>query len=242
MQLDAAIKAARRAEQPKKPGFVVGFLAGQEVIWLSETLRILQEEAPGTEITISSLIVSRTCERAHAEQDGRGRSTARDCRPLVSRLGCLSKNLSWLCCPANHRLAKHKTIRPEQLAGESFIAGSTKLAPVVKSAVKEYAVKSGISLNQKYDAENISAGMSLAASTGSLMLLPHYVTTCSCPQWSRVLWKASLRPSIWSWATTSPTRLRYSSDSYSVPTTWLPAFRGRMQKRRLLELPQNGQS
>src|SRR5271169_5699040 len=34
MQLDAAGEAARRTEQPKRPGFVVGFLAGQELIWL----------------------------------------------------------------------------------------------------------------------------------------------------------------------------------------------------------------
>ena len=45
MQLEAAGEAARRAEQAKKPGFVVGFVAGQEVVWLPETLRILREEA-----------------------------------------------------------------------------------------------------------------------------------------------------------------------------------------------------
>jgi LysR family transcriptional regulator, hca operon transcriptional activator len=60
-------------------------------------------------------------------------------------------------------------------------AGAIRVNPVVKSAVKEYAVKSGINLNQKYDAENLSAGMSLAASTGSLMLLPHYVTNMLVP-------------------------------------------------------------
>src|ERR1700751_3357287 len=55
MQLDAAGEAARRAEQPERPGFVIGFVAGQEVVWLSETLSILREEAPGIDITISSL-------------------------------------------------------------------------------------------------------------------------------------------------------------------------------------------
>ena len=83
--------------------------------------------------------------------------------------------------PANHRLAKHKTIRPQELARESFIAGSTKLAPVLKSTVKEYAARAGITLNQKYDAENISGGMSLVASTGSVTLLPLYVTNMLVP-------------------------------------------------------------
>jgi LysR family hca operon transcriptional activator len=54
MQIEAAGEAARRSEQPEKPGFVAGFLAGQEVIWLSETMRILREEASGAEITLSS--------------------------------------------------------------------------------------------------------------------------------------------------------------------------------------------
>ncbi len=49
------IQAARRAEKPARRGFVVGFLAGQEVLWLPETLRILREEAKGVDITISSL-------------------------------------------------------------------------------------------------------------------------------------------------------------------------------------------
>src|ERR1043165_3016019 len=46
MQLEAAGERARRAEQPSRPGFMVGFLPGQEVVWLAETLRILREEAP----------------------------------------------------------------------------------------------------------------------------------------------------------------------------------------------------
>jgi LysR family hca operon transcriptional activator len=34
LQVEAAGEAARRTERPEKPGFVVGFLAGQEVEWL----------------------------------------------------------------------------------------------------------------------------------------------------------------------------------------------------------------
>jgi len=83
--------------------------------------------------------------------------------------------------PQTHRLARQKNISPKDLARETFIAGSTKLAPVVKATVKEYAARVGIALNQKYDAENLSAGMSLVASTGSLALLPLYVTNMLIP-------------------------------------------------------------
>ena len=180
MQLDATIEAARRAEQPKKAGFIVGFLAGQEVIWLSETLRILQEEAPGTDITISSLS---SPELANALMQNRMDLALLRRETQTSGLAfrLLVKEPLVVILPANHRLAKHKTIRPQELARESFIAGSTKLAPVLKSTVKEYAARCGISLNQKDDVENISAGMSLAASTGSLMLLPVYVTNMLVP-------------------------------------------------------------
>src|SRR5215468_3023463 len=34
MQVDAAGEAARRASQPQKASFVLGFLTGQEMIWL----------------------------------------------------------------------------------------------------------------------------------------------------------------------------------------------------------------
>src|SRR5271169_3084237 len=54
LQIETAGEAARRTEQPDKPVFVIGFLIGQEVTCLPETLRILREEAPGIEITFFS--------------------------------------------------------------------------------------------------------------------------------------------------------------------------------------------
>jgi len=45
MQIEVGCEAARNTERPHKPGFGLGFLPGQEVIWLSETMRILREEA-----------------------------------------------------------------------------------------------------------------------------------------------------------------------------------------------------
>ena len=52
--VETAGEAARRAAQPAKATFVIGFLTGHEVVWLPETLRILREEDPGIEITLSS--------------------------------------------------------------------------------------------------------------------------------------------------------------------------------------------
>src|SRR5262245_8422574 len=51
MQIEVACEAARGTEQPQKP-VVIGFFLRQEAVWLSESLRILREEAPEVEITL----------------------------------------------------------------------------------------------------------------------------------------------------------------------------------------------
>ena len=53
-QSEAAIQAARRAAHPAKPVFALGFLTGQEVDWLSEAMRLLRDELPKIEVTVSS--------------------------------------------------------------------------------------------------------------------------------------------------------------------------------------------
>src|SRR6201996_7398782 len=46
LQVEAAGEAARRAAQPDKAAFAIGFLAGQELVWLAEGARILRREHP----------------------------------------------------------------------------------------------------------------------------------------------------------------------------------------------------
>src|SRR5438128_5638741 len=53
-QADAAGEAARRAAQPAKPTFALGFLTGQEMDWLPEAMRILHDELPKMQVTIAS--------------------------------------------------------------------------------------------------------------------------------------------------------------------------------------------
>src|SRR3569833_3603536 len=54
MQIEAGCEAARGTQRPRKPEFVVGFLPGQEVIWLSGMLSILRDEDPEIEVIIST--------------------------------------------------------------------------------------------------------------------------------------------------------------------------------------------
>src|SRR5882672_8550521 len=53
-QVEAAGEAARRAAQPAKPSFGLGFLTGQEMDWLPEAMRILRDELPNIEVTVLS--------------------------------------------------------------------------------------------------------------------------------------------------------------------------------------------
>jgi LysR family hca operon transcriptional activator len=47
--------------------------------------------------------------------------------------------------------------------------------------INDYAAKAGIALKQNYDAETLSGGMSLVASTGGFTLLPLYVRHALIP-------------------------------------------------------------
>jgi LysR family hca operon transcriptional activator len=53
-QVDAAGEAVRRAAQPAKASFALGFLTGHEIDWLPEAIRLLRDELPSIEVTISS--------------------------------------------------------------------------------------------------------------------------------------------------------------------------------------------
>src|ERR1700726_3114076 len=53
-QVEAAREAARRAAEPAKQSFTLGFLTGQEIDWLPEAMRILHDELPNMEVTVSS--------------------------------------------------------------------------------------------------------------------------------------------------------------------------------------------
>src|SRR5881296_2080092 len=53
-QVEAGREGARRAAEPTKPSFALGFLTGQEMNWLPEAMRILHDELPNLQVTIAS--------------------------------------------------------------------------------------------------------------------------------------------------------------------------------------------
>jgi LysR family hca operon transcriptional activator len=180
LQVEAAGEAARRAAQAGKPAFVIGFLTGHEVVWLPEALRILREEAPDIEITLTS---QSSPDLAGALM--RGKVDVAFLRRETQAPGLAFRSVTHeplvVVVPTGHPLAKRKEIRPKDIAEEIYIA-PTRAAPVLKAVIDAYAARTGIVLNPQYDAENLSSAMSLVASTGGVSLLPLYAQNLLSPE------------------------------------------------------------
>jgi LysR family hca operon transcriptional activator len=178
-QVEIAAETARRAAQPEKASFVLGFLTGHEVIWLPEALRILRREQPGVDVTLSS---QSSPELAGALMRGKVDVAflRREAQAPGLAFKFLIKEPLVAALPSGHRLAARKSIRPQDIAGETYIA-PVKAAPALKAVIEGYAARSGITLTPAYEAENLSMAMSLVASTGGITLLPRYAENLLSP-------------------------------------------------------------
>jgi LysR family transcriptional regulator, hca operon transcriptional activator len=179
LQVELAGEAARRAAEPEKASFVLGFLTGHEVIWLPESLRVLRQERPELEITLSSLS---SPELAGALM--RGKVDVAFLRREEQAPGLAFKHLIKeplvAVLPVKHRLAAKKEISPQDIAGETFVT-PTKNAPVLKTVIDGYAKRAGLDLKPEFDADGLSMAMSLVASTGGITLLPLYAENLLSP-------------------------------------------------------------
>jgi LysR family transcriptional regulator, hca operon transcriptional activator len=179
LQVEAATEGARRTQQPERPVFTMGFLAGQEVVWLPHALRIIREEAPGVEITLSS---QSSPELALALM--RGKLDVAFLRPETQSVGLsfkfLAKEPLIAVLPADHRLTSRKKIRPQDLASEIYVS-SARISPVLKSVIQNYASKVGITLKAEYEGDNLPSAMSLVVSTGGVTLIPLYAQNMLTP-------------------------------------------------------------
>ena len=171
-QVEAATEAARRVTHPAKPCFSMGFLTGHELTWMPQALQILRAELPNIDVMISS-------QYSPALADGlsKGKIDAAFLRreqgapDLAFRL--LVKEPLMVILPSDHRLAALKAITPRDLVGEPFVIVSNT-APVLRSVIDNYLRRSGIKITPAHEADHVTMGMSLIASTRGVGLLPAY--------------------------------------------------------------------
>ena len=171
-QVEAATEAARRAAQPAKPCFSIGFLTGHELTWMPEALRILRHELPNIDVMISSqyspqlasALMKGTVDAAFLRRERR-------MPELAFRL--LVKEPLIVLLPSDHPLAALKAIDPRDLVGETFVIVSDT-APVLRAVIDDYLKRSGVNIKPAHEADNVTMGMSLIMSTRGVGLLPAY--------------------------------------------------------------------
>src|SRR6202035_4685896 len=140
-QAEAGAEAARRAAQPIKPTFAMGFLTGQEVDWLPHATSILRDELLNIEIRVSS-----DHSASLADELQRGKldiAFLRREQKADLEYKLVAEEAIVVMLPRDHPLAGRKAIDPHDLVGETFIVISN--APrVLRAVVGDYLKRCGI--------------------------------------------------------------------------------------------------
>jgi LysR family transcriptional regulator, hca operon transcriptional activator len=172
VQVEAAVEAARRVAQPAKPTFALGFLTGQEMDWLPEVMRMLRDELPNIEVSVSSQY---SPDLAHGLM--RGKLDLAFMRPEAQipelEYRVVVKEPLIVAMPSDHRLASQDTVALEDIVGETFI-GMSNTAPALRVVIEDYLERMGVALKSAHRVDNLAMAMSLIASTRGVALLPSY--------------------------------------------------------------------
>src|SRR5712675_2983970 len=129
-QVDAAVEAARRAAQPARKVFAIGFQTGHEMTWLPRAMHVLRDELKNIQVTVSS-----DYSPDLAEALVRGRLDLAFLRVEPGHdLGyeVVDHEPLIVLMPSDHRLARRKAIHPREFLGEIFIGGSKRKATVLR--------------------------------------------------------------------------------------------------------------
>ncbi|MGB8901101.1 MAG: LysR family transcriptional regulator [Methylocella sp.] len=150
-QVDAAVETARRAAQPARMTFAIGFQTGHEMNWLPRAMHVLRDELKNIQVTVSS-----DYSPDLAEALARGRL-----EPLI------------VLMPSDRRLTAREAIHPREFVGEIFIGGANK-ASVLSAVTEDYLRRSRLDIKLDHGVDNMAMAMSLVASTRGLALMPAY--------------------------------------------------------------------
>jgi LysR family transcriptional regulator, hca operon transcriptional activator len=170
-QVDAAVEAARRAAQPARKTFAIGFQTGHEMNWLQRVMHVLRDELKNIEVKVSS---DYSPDLAEALVRGRLDLALLRVEPGYD-LGyhVVDREPLIVLMPSDHRLTAKQAIHPRELVGEIFIGGSNK-ATVLRAVTENYLRRSGVDIKLDHGVDNMAKVMSLVASTRGLALMPAY--------------------------------------------------------------------
>jgi LysR family hca operon transcriptional activator len=170
-QVDAAVEAARRAAQPAKKTFAIGFQTGHEMNWLPRAMHVLRDELKNLDITVSS---DYSPDLAEALLRGRLDVAFLRVEPTFD-LGyeVVDHEPLIVLMPSDHRLTSRDAIHPREFVGEIFIGGSKKAA-VLRAVTEDYLRRSGLDIKLDHGVDSASMAVSLVASMRGLALMPAY--------------------------------------------------------------------
>ena len=170
-QVDAAVEAARRAAQPERKTFVIGFQTGHEMNWLPRAMHVLRDELKNIQITVSS---DYSPDLAEALVRGRLDVAFMRVEPTFDlTYEVVDREPLIVLLPSDHRLTSHDAIHPREFIGEIFIGGSKK-ASVLRAVTEDYLRRSGLNITLDHGVDNATMAISLVASTRGLSLMPAY--------------------------------------------------------------------
>ncbi len=172
-QVDAGVAAARRAAAPAKPNFALGFLTGLEIDWLPEAMRILREELPAIEVTVSS---QHSPDLAEALTWGKLDLAFMRVEDRFDELAFhkIASEPLVVLLPSDHALAKQADVDVAQLRDEQLVDIGAK-ATILRDVIKSYLAKAGIEMKPLHEIDNLAMAISLVASTRGVALMPQYV-------------------------------------------------------------------
>jgi LysR family hca operon transcriptional activator len=170
-QADAAVEAARRAAQPVRKTFALGFQTGHEINWMSRAMHVLRDELKNIQVTVTS---DYSPDLAEALVRGRldvaflrVEPTFDLCYEVVDHEPLI------VLMPSDHRLTEREAIHSREFVGETFIGGSNK-ASVLRAVTEDYLRRSRVDIKLGHGVDNMAMAISLVASTRGLALMPAY--------------------------------------------------------------------
>jgi LysR family transcriptional regulator, hca operon transcriptional activator len=171
MHVDAAVEAARKAAQPARKTFAIGFQTGHEMNWLPSAMSVLRDELANVEVTVVS---DYSPDLAGALARGRLDLAFLRVEPGYDlEYVVVDREPLRVLMPNDHRLTARDAVRPEDFVGEIFIGGSKK-ATVLHAVTDEYFRGLGLDIPLDHGVDNMAMVMSLVASTRGLALMPAY--------------------------------------------------------------------
>src|SRR5271154_5456646 len=170
-QAAAAAEAARRAAQPARKTFAIGFQTGHEINWLPRAMRVLRDKLRNIQVTVTS---DYSPDLAEALVRGRLDVAFLRVEPTFDlSYEVVDEEPLIVLMPSDHRLTSRETIHPREFVGEIFIGGSNR-ASVLRALTEDYLRRSGLDIKLDHGVDNMAMAMSLVASTRGLALMPAY--------------------------------------------------------------------